>query len=147
MFNELCRVACVEDLLQSEELIGEDLSDLAPYFEMAYLGEGGQHGSWFWLEEEAGDLVERGKRVERGGAVGKWVWISSDDGLRQGAPLSCVLAAQTWSSMTWGGHWRQRIGVEIARGVARCVEKAATGGWVGSGSSHGHSHEYDRDCC
>ena len=19
-----------------------------------------------------------------------------------------------WSSMTWGGHWRQRIGVEIA---------------------------------
>ena len=39
-----------------------------------------------------------------------------------------------------------RIGVEIARGVARCVEKAATGGWVGSGSSRGHSHEYDRDC-
>ena len=32
-----------------------------------------------------------------------------------------------WSSMTWGGHWRQRIGVEIARGVARCVERAATG--------------------
>ena len=52
-----------------------------------------------------------------------------------------------WSSMTWGGHWRQRIGVEIARGVARCVEKAATGGWVGSGNSRGHSHEYDRDCC
>ena len=47
----------------------------------------------------------------------------------------------------WGGHWRQRIGVEIARGVARCVEKAATGGWVGSGNSRGHSHEYDRDCC
>ena len=32
-----------------------------------------------------------------------------------------------WSSMTWGGHWRQGIGVEIARGVARCVERAATG--------------------
>ena len=31
--------------------------------------------------------------------------------------------------------------------LARCVEKAATGGWVGSGSSRGHSHEYDRDCC
>ena len=27
------------------------------------------------------------------------------------------------------------------------TEKAATGGWVGSGSSRGHSHEYDRDCC
>ena len=36
-----------------------------------------------------------------------------------------------WSSMTWGGHWRERIGVEIARGVARCVAKAATGGWGG----------------
>ena len=52
-----------------------------------------------------------------------------------------------WSSVTWGGHWRQRIGVEIARGVARCVEKAATGGWAGSGAGHSRSHEYDRDCC
>ena len=52
-----------------------------------------------------------------------------------------------WSSMTWGGHWRERIGVEIARGVARCVEKAATGGWVGSGAASGRHHEFDRDCC
>eukprot|EP01043_Picozoa_sp_COSAG02_P047019 COSAG02_NODE_4464_length_5334_cov_9.211652_1_plen_100_part_00 len=53
-----------------------------------------------------------------------------------------------WSSMTWGGHWRERIGVEIARGVARCVEKAATGGrWVGSGAASGRHHELDRDCC
>ena len=51
-----------------------------------------------------------------------------------------------WSSMTWGGHWRQRIGVEIARGVARCVERAATGGWAGSGAGHSGSHEYDPDC-
>ena len=51
-----------------------------------------------------------------------------------------------WSSMTWGGHWRQRIGVEIARGVARCVERAATGGWAGSGTGRGCSHEYDPDC-
>ena len=43
-----------------------------------------------------------------------------------------------WSSMTWGGHWRQRIGVEIARGVARCVERAATtGGWARSGTGIG----------
>lgn len=28
MFNELCRVATAEDLFNSEELIGEDLSDL-----------------------------------------------------------------------------------------------------------------------
>ena len=53
-----------------------------------------------------------------------------------------------WSSMTWGGHWRERIGVEIARGVARCVERAATtGGWARSGTSRSCSHEYDRDCC
>ena len=51
-----------------------------------------------------------------------------------------------WSSMTWGGHWRQRIGVEIARGVARCVERAATGGWASSGTGRGCSHEYDPDC-
>jgi hypothetical protein len=37
--------------------------------------------------------------------------------------------------------------VEIARGVARCVEKAATGGWVGSGAASGRHHEFDRDCC
>lgn len=52
-----------------------------------------------------------------------------------------------WSSMTWGGHWRERIGVEIARGVARCVEKAATGGWGGSAATSGRHHEFDRDCC
>ena len=52
-----------------------------------------------------------------------------------------------WSSMTWGGHWRERIGVEIARGVARCVEKAATGGGVSGGGKRCRSHEYDRDCC
>ena len=33
---------------------------------------------------------------------------------------------QHWSAMSWGGHWRQRIGVEIVRGLARCVERAAT---------------------
>ena len=52
-----------------------------------------------------------------------------------------------WSSMTWGEHWRQRIGVEIVRGVARCVEKAATGGWAGGQTAASRSHEYDRDCC
>lgn len=36
MFNALSRVATAEDLLDSEALAGEDLSDLAPYFEMAY---------------------------------------------------------------------------------------------------------------
>ncbi len=36
MFNEACRVSAAEDLVNSEQLIGEDLSDLLPYYEMAY---------------------------------------------------------------------------------------------------------------
>ena len=31
-------------------------------------------------------------------------------------------------------------------GVARCVERAATGGWASSGTGRGCSHEYDPDC-
>ena len=37
MFNELCRIACGEDLINSEALIAEDLSDLAAYYDMAYM--------------------------------------------------------------------------------------------------------------
>jgi hypothetical protein len=36
MFNELCRVTLMEELLESEELVGVDFSDLAPYFESAF---------------------------------------------------------------------------------------------------------------
>ena len=35
---------------------------------------------------------------------------------------------------------------QVARDALE-AERLATGGWVGSGNSHGHSHEYDRDCC
>ena len=52
-----------------------------------------------------------------------------------------------WSAMNWGGHWRQRIGVEIARGLARCVEWAATGGRVGGSSARSRSLEWDPSCC
>ena len=52
-----------------------------------------------------------------------------------------------WSAMTWGGHWRQRIGVEIFKGVARCVERAASGGRVGGGSATGRTQEWDPHCC
>ena len=46
-----------------------------------------------------------------------------------------------------GGHWRQRIGVEIVRGLARCIERAATGGQVG-GQAGGpaSSLEWSQDC-
>ena len=32
-----------------------------------------------------------------------------------------------------------------AKGVARCVEKAATGGWAGSGTGHNRPHGYGRE--
>ena len=52
-----------------------------------------------------------------------------------------------WSAMTWGGHWRQRIGVEIARGSARCIERAATRGRVEGSSARSRSQEWDPSCC
>eukprot|EP01044_Picomonas_judraskeda_P010533 COSAG03_NODE_1362_length_4256_cov_28.088044_3_plen_62_part_00 len=61
MFNEACRVAAGEDLANSKELIGEDLSDLLPYYEMAYLQE---HGNWFWLAEKEED-PDREERADR----------------------------------------------------------------------------------
>ena len=54
---------------------------------------------------------------------------------------------QHWSAMSWGGHWRQRIGVEIVRGLARCVERAATGGWSGGQAGiPASSLEWSQDC-
>ena len=54
---------------------------------------------------------------------------------------------QHWSAMSWGGHWRQRIGVEIVRGLARCVERAATGGWsAGQAGIPASSLEWSQDC-
>ena len=37
MFNELCRVTLGEELDASEELLGVDLSDILPYFDMALM--------------------------------------------------------------------------------------------------------------
>eukprot|EP01043_Picozoa_sp_COSAG02_P073550 COSAG02_NODE_14348_length_1281_cov_28.872250_1_plen_88_part_00 len=55
-------MAAAEDLVNSEQLIGEDLSDLLPYYEMAYQQE---HGSWFWLAQYHG--LERGMGMEEEG--------------------------------------------------------------------------------
>ena len=82
------------------------------------------------------------------GALGKKAeWLMRESGRVAEWKNRGVGELTHWSAMTWGEHWRQRIGVEIARGVARCVEKAATGGWTGSRAAAGRSHEYDRDCC
>ena len=47
-----------------------------------------------------------------------------------------------WSGMGWGKHWRQRIGVAIARGRARLLVRAATGRALwGSGGRSGRQGE------
>ena len=54
---------------------------------------------------------------------------------------------QHWSAMSWWGHWRQRIGVEIVRGLARIVERAATGGQTGGhAGGPASSLEWSQDC-
>ena len=68
-------VQAAEDLARSEELIGEDLSDLLPYYEMAYLQE---HGNWFWLEEKEEDGKEE-DTTDHGCGEGRWVWIPAED--------------------------------------------------------------------
>ena len=52
-----------------------------------------------------------------------------------------------WSAMSWSGHWRQRIGVEIARGLARSVERAATGGRSRGSATRGRNAEWDPSSC
>ena len=53
-----------------------------------------------------------------------------------------------WSAMSWGGHWRQRIAVEIVRGLARSVERSATGTRSGGKPKGpaGSDQEWHADC-
>ena len=45
-------------------------------------------------------------------------------------------------------HWRQRIGVEIMRGVARCIQRSADSSSMATTvSSRRRNLEYDRHCC
>ena len=77
MFNELDRVAMMEDLLDSEQLVGEDFSALAPYVYMSYF----EAGACLWFRQLGADSKET------------WVKITSDTGVLQGRPMSCFLAA------------------------------------------------------
>ena len=53
-----------------------------------------------------------------------------------------------WSALNWEGHWRQRIGVEIMRGVARCIQRSAdSSSMATSVSGRRRNLEYDRHCC
>ena len=87
MFNDLCRVSFMEDLLESQELLGEDFSDLATYFESVLMEE---YVNWFWVESDA---KEGDSTPQRGGSVGTWKAVESEEGLQQGSPLACFAAA------------------------------------------------------
>ena len=87
MFNDLCRVSFMEDLLESQELLGEDFSDLATYFESVLMEE---YVNWFWVESDA---KEGDSTPQRGGSVGTWKEVKSEEGLQQGSPLACFAAA------------------------------------------------------
>ena len=123
MFNELCRVTLMEELLGSEELLGVDFSDLAPYFESAFMQE---YGNWFWVEGEAEAVGQGVAKADRGGGQGRWEWIESAEGLPQGSPLSCfgaalggvrcVLAAQEAMDGVYG---LDRAGLDTASDVEK----------------------------
>eukprot|EP01051_Picozoa_sp_SAG22_P005540 SAG22_NODE_331_length_12174_cov_12.920497_12_plen_137_part_00 len=80
MFNELDRVSMMEDLLDSEELLGTDFAGLAPFVHMAYFGE---YMLWYEVIDEPSD----GGQPRR-----SYTPIASRRGVRQGGPLSCFLA-------------------------------------------------------
>ena len=47
MFNELCRLCAQEDMLESGELVGVDLTLMARYVDIAY---NRAHQAWFWVD-------------------------------------------------------------------------------------------------
>jgi hypothetical protein len=55
MFNELCRVTLMEDMLTSEERLGVDFSDKAAYFDMAFMQD---YGNRFWVVEATASRVD-----------------------------------------------------------------------------------------
>ena len=40
-----------------------------------------------------------------------------------------------WSAMTFGGHWRRRVAVEIGRGRVACLRRSGDRGFEGNSSS------------
>ena len=40
-----------------------------------------------------------------------------------------------WSAMTFGGHWRRRVAVEIGRGRVNCLGRSADPGYKGNSRS------------
>ena len=52
----------------------------------------------------------------------------------------------SWSAMNWANHWQQRVGVELARGRARVIERGAAP--PGSRKVDGETMDWDpHSCC
>ena len=98
MFNTLCRVALMEDIMDSKELLECDFTSLAAYLNMTY---GEDSALWFKLDATddtgATELAERSCTVPGTFTEVKrkvdWARISSELGVHQGRPLSCFFAA------------------------------------------------------
>ena len=98
MFNTLCRVALMEDIMDSKELLVCDFTSLAAYLNMTY---GDDTALWFKLDATddtgATELAERSCTVpgtyEAVKRKAQWARIASELGVHQGRPLSCFFAA------------------------------------------------------
>ncbi len=135
----MCRTGLQEDLLDSQELLDEDLSHLAPYVHMAYGGLA-RYGGWFWLEATATDEA-------------RWAFVHSAEGIRQGAPLSCLLcgvgtkraqlAGEAALDMQHGVVRYLRGGsteTEKATAFERAVEAGSVGGYLDDNALKGPLH-------
>ena len=58
MFNSLCRIAMLEDVVDSEELVGVDFTHMLPYLDMAY---GEESGLWFKLDASSNGMGDGGE--------------------------------------------------------------------------------------
>tara|TARA_B110000495_G_scaffold104443_1_gene90257 strand:+ start:397 stop:3708 length:3312 start_codon:yes stop_codon:yes gene_type:complete len=81
MFNTLCRVQMLEDVVNAKELMGVEFINLLRYLNMAY---GKETGLWFKR-----DAVDKGEEKQ----LSRYVRLGSNMGVHQGRPMSCFLAA------------------------------------------------------
>ena len=47
-----------------------------------------------------------------------------------------------WSAMTFGGHWRRRVAVEIGRGRVNCLGRSADPSYKGDSGSSAETAPY-----
>jgi hypothetical protein len=84
MFNTLCRVSLLEDVITSEADLGIDFTEMLKYLtDMTY-----GHESSLWFKIDASIDAETGEIQEE-----RWAELKSRLGVHQGRPLSCFLAA------------------------------------------------------